>query len=128
MFDGLPGFGSIVGFIFLLLIGAIFIWLGTKLAGIEKASYGKAIICALVLSIASSILGVLLNSLKASMGFFGSLLAPLISLLATLWVIKSIYDTSWGKAFVAWILVFVVIAILIIMGAIGIAGLSSLIK
>jgi len=90
---------GIIGFIVLILISAIFLWIGVKLAGIGDSSYVNAIIGVVVLIVLSAILG----------SFFGSLglLGTIISFIVALWVVKSIYSTSWTKAFLALILAYI---------------------
>lgn len=75
----------------LVVIDSIFLWIGTKIARIDKASFGKAILAVIIMMVLSAILGSALGPL----GFIGILL----SFLVTLWVVKTWYDTSWGKAF-----------------------------
>lgn len=113
------GFVGIIGFIALVAIDSIFLWIGTKIARIDKASFGKAILAVIIMMVLSVILGSALGPL----GFIGILL----SFFVTLWVVKTWYDTSWGKAFLALIIAFVAfivlsIALLIVLGY----GISNL--
>jgi|GEM_PF-2376968 hypothetical protein len=102
-------------FVLYLLVTAFFIWIGSKLAGIKNATIGKAVISALAGGILASI----------SMGIVGSIpfigfVAPLIALILYLWVLKVVFDTTWGKVFIAWL--FSIVAFFIVMiflGAIG---------
>ncbi|KYC45716.1 MAG: hypothetical protein APG12_01070 [Candidatus Methanofastidiosum methylothiophilum] len=113
---GALGLIGIIGFVALVFIDAIFLWIGTKFAGIEKASFGKAIIGVLVLIVLSAILGSVLGPL----GFLGIILSFII----TLWAVKTLYGTSWGKAFLSLILAFIVLAV-VLLALLGV-GLSSL--
>lgn len=113
------GFVGIIGFIALVVIDSIFLWIGTKIARIDKASFGKAILAVIIMMVLSAILAFALGPL----GFIGILL----SFLVTLWVVKTWYDTSWGKAFLALIIAFVAfivlsITLLIVLGY----GISNL--
>jgi hypothetical protein len=110
------GAGILVFFIIALLITAFFLWIGVKLAGIRGASFGKAIIAALLSIIATMILSIILSLLPFIGGFLGLLLGILVSI----YIIRVVFDTSWGKALVAWILY--IIAIII---AMLITGFSS---
>ncbi|MFQ6087519.1 MAG: hypothetical protein ACE5K0_01275 [Candidatus Methanofastidiosia archaeon] len=85
--------------VLLFIIGAFFIWIGAKLAGVRDATFGKALICAVALALIGPIFNLLLSFIGIG-GFIGFILG----LLVTLYIIKSIFDTSWGKAFVVWIL------------------------
>ena len=110
---------GIIGFVALVLIDAIFLWIGTKFAGIDKASFGKAIIGVIVLIVLSSILGSVL-------GPFG-ILGVILSFVVTLWAVKALYGTSWGKAFLALILAFIAFIVLsvVLLALLG-TGLSNL--
>ena len=113
------GIAGILLIVVLLLIGPIVLWLGTKFAGIENASFKKAIISVVVLIVLSAVLGVILGPL--------AFLDLIISFVVTLWVVKALYKTSWTKAFLALILtaiVFLTVSV-IILALLGF-GLSSL--
>ena len=116
---GALGLTGIIGFVALVLIDAIFLWIGTKFAGIDKASFGKAIIGVIVLIVLSSILGSVL-------GPFG-ILGVILSFVVTLWAVKALYGTSWGKAFLALILAFIAFIVLsvVLLALLG-TGLSNL--
>lgn len=113
------GLIGIIGFVALVFLDAIFLWLGTKFAGIDKASFSKSIICVFVLIVISAI----------SASFLGPLgiLGTIISFIVTLWVVKALYGTSWGKAFLALILAFIAFIVLsvILLALLGV-GLSNL--
>lgn len=95
---------SIIGLIVLILISAIFLWIGAKFAGIDDSSYVNAIIGVVVLIVLSVILG----------SFFGSLgiIGTIISFIVALWVVKTLYGTSWTKAFIALILAYIAFIVL----------------
>jgi len=113
------GFVGIIGFIALVAIDAIFLWIGTKIAGIDKASFGRAILAVIIMMVLSVILGSALGPL----GFIGILLSFVI----TLWVVKTWYDTSWGKAFLALIIAFIAFIVLSIALLIALGyGISNL--
>lgn len=116
---GALGLIGIIGFVALVFIDAIFLWIGTKFAGIDKASFGKAIIGVIVLIVLSAILGSVLGS-------FG-ILGVILSFIVTLWAVKALYGTSWGKAFLALILAFIAFIVLsvVLLALLGM-GLSNL--
>jgi hypothetical protein len=100
-------------------ISAIFIWIGTKFAGIRNATFGKAFYAAL----ASSVAVWVLTGLARQYFGFGFIAGWLLGLGITLVILKSIYTVNWGKAFTIWIftwiaqvIVGVIIFILIITG------------
>jgi len=113
------GLIGIIGLLVLIFLDAIFLWMGTKFAGIDKASFSKAIICVFVLIVLSAIL----VSLLGPLGFLGTI----ISFVVTLWVVKALYGTSWGKAFLALILAFIAFIVLsvVLLALLGV-GLSNL--
>ena len=81
-----------------VLLSAFFIWIGAKMAFIPKASFGRAIMAAIACGMGSFLLsGVLL--------FFppvGPIMGQVIGIMLSLFIIKAIFETSFGKAFLAW--------------------------
>jgi len=114
---------EIVGFALLLfvagcivvatVISAIFIWLGAKLAGIKGATFGRSFWAALV----SSFLVWALTGIGAALFGFGTVLGWIIGILITLVVLKKIFNTTWGKALLAWL--FQGIAQLLVLGLVA---------
>jgi hypothetical protein len=94
------GVGLIAFLVLALLISAFFLWIGAKLAGIRGASFGKAVLAALVSVAALAILEIVLSLIPRIGGTLGLLLGILVSI----YVIKAVFDTGWGKAILAWIL------------------------
>jgi len=89
------------GVLFLLVVGvvvvatavsALFIWIGAKIAGVQNATFMKSFWAALVSSVLIWVLAAVIN-------------APgwIVGLLVSLVVIKMMFDTTWGKALLAWI-------------------------
>jgi len=95
---------GIIGLIVLILISAIFLWIGAKIVGIGDSSYVNAIVGVVVLVVLSAILG----------SFFGTLglIGTIISFIVALWVVKSIYGTSWTKAFLALVIAYIAFIVL----------------
>ncbi len=90
----------IIGVIISFLTLALFIWFGAKVASIKNASYGKAFSAAIAITIFITIINIVFMTLNiVSNGIIG----VLITILIAIWVIKSIFSTNWGKAFIAWI-------------------------
>jgi len=92
-------------------VSALFIWIGAKIAGVKNVTFMKSFWAALISSVFIWVLAAVIN-------------APgwIIGLLVSLVVIKVIFDTTWGKAFLAWIFhgvaqfVLLVFVILILIG------------
>ncbi|WP_297464466.1 hypothetical protein [Thermococcus sp.] len=103
-----------------LFIAAVFLWLAGKVIGIEKASIGRSMIAIL----GGGILAFIVAALTS---LFLPPLAPILGLIANLWVIKTVFETGWLKAFLAWLLA-TIIAILVvgILAAIGLFALGTL--
>lgn len=106
----MSGHESLVVFVVSLLIGGIGIWVGARLfAG--ASSYGYAVVTAG--------LGALVWGLMSYL-FGGSLVGPLVTLLAYLAVIKWRYRSGWvtagGIALVGWISALVVLSLLASVG------------
>ena len=116
------GLGLIAFLVLALLISAFFLWIGAKLAGIREASFGKAILAALVSVVALALLQIVLSLIPRIGGTLGLLLGILVSI----YVIKAVFDTGWGKAILAWILYIVAIILAGIIAAIfGAAAIWS---
>ncbi|NJE02703.1 hypothetical protein [Thermococcus sp. MV11] len=117
------GTAGIFAFLFSLFIAAIFLSLAGKLIGIEKASIGRAMIAILGGGIVGGIVAVVTAAIFPP-------LAPLLAFLANMWVIKTVFDTGWLKAFLAWLLSFIiaglVFGVLALLGLFTIGALASL--
>ena len=115
--------GSIVELFLLLIvvgvvIGGILMHIGAKLAKIENVTFGKSILSAFIVTIITSIIAGPSSIVPGIGTIFGAIVAMLISAL----VLKAIYNTSYGKSFLALILYMVVAVIAFLM---GLAGLIS---
>ncbi|WP_456450044.1 hypothetical protein [Palaeococcus sp. (in: euryarchaeotes)] len=106
---GAFGAMAVVMFLIMIAVDAVFLWFGAKFAKIEDATFGKAFIAAL-----AAILGRLIP-------FIGGLIA-------FLWIIKTVFNTDWGKAVITWLFAIVIaIVIAIIMAvAVGISMMAFL--
>ena len=91
----------LVGMVVFFAIQAIFLWVGAKLARIEKASFGRAFTAAIALTVVTFVLNLLFAAATiATGGTFGVLLSVIVAI----WVIKSVFDTNWFQAAIAWFL------------------------
>ena len=102
-------------------LSASFIWIGSKLAGIQTATFGKAFISALLSSVAVWSL----TGYSAVYVGMESISVWLLGLAITVGILKFVYTISWGKAFILWIftgiahvIVGIVVIALLITGAI----------
>jgi len=113
-FAGLALTTAIVVFVVLLIVGALFVWFGVKVAGVDKRrrTWGNAILAVILMLVLSFILG-----------FAGHTAGFVFGIIGAIAIIKYVYSTSWGKAIIAW--VFMVIAVIIVAVVFGIGiGLS----
>jgi hypothetical protein len=121
----LIGFSLFLFFVALFLaatvISALFIWIGTKIAGVSGATFGKAFWAAILTSFTVwALTGI------ASVAFgFGSVAGWMLGVVITLAILKWIYKTTWGKSFLTWlfcglaqVVVLVVAIVLALTGAI----------
>ena len=114
------GVAGVLAFLLGLFIGALFLALAGKLVGIEKATVGRSMIAILGGGIIAGIVAVIVAS------FFPPL-ASILAFIANVWVIKTVFDTDWLRALLAWILSAVIAAvIIIILAALGLFTLGAL--
>jgi hypothetical protein len=118
--------GFLVFFIGLLAAvpsSAFFIWIGTKIARVSGATFGKAFWAAIVTSF---VVWALTGIASAFLGF-GTIAGWILGVLITLVLIKRIYKTSWGKSFLTWLFCglaqVVVLAVAIILALTGVVVL-----
>lgn len=108
-------FTGIIGFIVLgviaILIAALFMMFGAKLAGIRYATYGKSVLAA----ITSSVLTWVVSGLFSIFAHVGTILGFIIGLVVSVFVIKWVYKTSLGKSILAWIFYVVVQIVMVIL-------------
>ncbi len=95
--------GIVAAFLGLIILAAlvagVFMYVGAKLAMVEKATFGRAIVAAIGCSLASWVLTGALTPVP----LLGSCSGFIIGLAASLLVIKVAFETSFGKAFLVWI-------------------------
>ena len=101
---------QIGGLVLYTIVGTIFIHIGAKIAKIDGATIMKAFEVALIGAILALILGLITA--------WGGLIAFILVIV----IIKYIYNTTWGKSVLAWIIYIVVLIIVavvvgIILGA-----------
>jgi len=79
-----------------LVIAGAFLMLGAKFAGIEGANLGKSMIAV----IGGGILALLTGWIPV--------IGWVLGIVAYIWAIKTVFDTDWGKAAIAWLMTIVV--------------------
>jgi len=101
-----------------MLIATFFMWIGAKMAGVEKATFGRSFIAALGSAFLTWIL-------SFSLSFFPPVGPPigfLIGLILVIFVIKGAYDTNFGKALLVWVFHLLAEIAAIIIGILTFAG------
>lgn len=108
-------------FVAATIISAFFIWIGSRVAGVPEATFGKAFWAAII----TSLVVWALTGLASLLFGFGSVAGWLLGVIITLMLLKWIYKTTWGKAFLTWLFcgiaqvaVFVVAIILALTGVV----------
>jgi hypothetical protein len=86
-----------------IVVGALFLYLGAAVAGIENRSFGKAV-GAFVLS---WIIVFIIMAIFQFVPVIGSILGFIIGLILSVLIVKSMFKTSSGKAFIALLLAWV---------------------
>lgn len=81
------------------LLAGLFMYVAAKLAMLEKATFGRAMIAA----IGSSVADWAFTAALSPVPLLGSCSGFVIGLVASLVVIKLVFETSTGKAFLVWI-------------------------
>jgi hypothetical protein len=121
----LIGFTLVLFFIGLFVaatvISAFFIWIGTKVARVSGATFGKAFWAAIV----TSFVVWALTGIASGLFGFGSIAGWLVGVLITLVVLKWIYKTTWGKSFLTWL--FCGLAQVVVLGVAIILALTGVV-
>jgi hypothetical protein len=113
-------FGAWVLFLllFAICIGAFFMWIAAKVARVEKSSFGRAILAAVVSSIVAVIVSFVLGILPIIGNGLGFLAGLLVSILIIMWA----FDTTFVKALLVWVFNVVAVVIAVALTAVITAG------
>ena len=82
-----------------VLVASFFMWLGAKIAGVERSTYGRSMVAAIAAAFVTwlvSWVGTQIPSMPRVIGF-------VVGLILTLIVIQAAYSTRFGKALLVWI-------------------------
>jgi len=101
------GVGIIFVFVFSVIISGLFMWIAAKIARVEKAGFGRAMVAAIVSSFVEVLVAFVFNVIP----ILGNLIGFIIGLMLAIFVIKAVFRTSFGKALLVWI--FNIIAVLV---------------
>ncbi len=81
--------------ILFFLVSGFFIWAGSHIAQIKKASYGKAVLAAILTTLVTAVLIIPFSQF--------ALFTFVLSLLIAIGLIKMVFSTGWRKALVTWV-------------------------
>ena len=112
------GIGMLFLFIFAVILGGFFMWIAAKIAGVEKSTFGRAIVAA----ISSSIISLLMAFFFSFVPLLGNAVGFIIGLILTVLVIKGAFDTSFSKALLVWIFNVIAAVIALLLTTIIVAG------
>jgi len=90
------GFAAVLVILIALIIAGFFLMLGAKFAGIEEATLGKSMIAV----VGGGILALLIGWIPV--------IGWILGIIAYIWVIKTVFNTDWIKATIAWLMTIVV--------------------
>ncbi len=102
-----------------MFIATFFMWLGAKMAGVQKATFGRSFIAAMGSAFLTWILSL-------SLSFFPPIGPPigfLIGLILVIFVIMGAYDTHFGKALLVWLFHLLAEIAAIVIGILTFAGI-----
>lgn len=112
---GLTMTAAIIAFVLSLIIGALFVWFGAKVAGVNKRrrTWGNAILAVILMLV-----------LRILLGHIGGGIGELVGIIGSIAIIKYVYSTAWVKAIIAWIFMLIAIVVVTIVLGIGIIGVA----
>jgi hypothetical protein len=87
-----------------ILVSSFFIWVGARWARIPGASFGRAVAAALACLGATFLVHSLVHLVSGFVPLMGTASAVILSILFTLLIIRAVYTTSFGRAFLVWVL------------------------
>ena len=101
-----------------MLIATFFMWIGAKMAGVKKATFGRSFIAAL----GSAFLTWLLSLSLSFFPPFGPPIGFVIGLILVIFIIMGAYDTTFGKALLVWLFHLLAEIAAIVIGILTFAG------
>ncbi len=92
-------FGAAVTVVLIVVLDSFFLHVGAKLAGVRKATFGRAVLASIACAMSTLLLALLFSWIPVS----GPGLGFLIGLVLTVVVLQAVYSTTFGKAFLLWL-------------------------
>jgi len=95
-----------------IVVGSFFIWIAAKIVKIEDGTFCRSMgVCAVTM-----IASILINLVFSLIPVAGSIIGTIVSLIASIWIIKAMFRTTVGRAFLVmlfnWLAGWIIIGIL----------------
>ena len=119
---------SIGGLLFVaflvVILDSLFLHAGAKMAGVRKATFGKAVKASIACALATLLLAIVFSWIPVA----GTGVGFLIGLGLTILVLQASYSTSFGKAFLLWIFNVIAQILAVILGALLFSSVLAIIN
>ena len=112
------GYGMIFIVVLAVLFGGFMMWVAAKIAGVKKATFGKAAVAAIGCTVVSFLVSIIFHFIP----LFGDLVGFAIGLILSILVIKGAFETSTGKALLVWVFEIIAAVVAIVIGTMLAAG------
>ncbi len=96
-----------VVYFILIVISSIPLWLASKMLGLKKSGFINAVVATVAGGIVTVVIYAFILSITGSW-----ILSIILGFIAYLWVIKNVYDISWGKAALLYIVSIITVIVL----------------
>lgn len=117
------GIGIVFAFVFMVIVGGVFMWIAAKIARVERSTFVRAMAAAIAASFVEILVAFVFNLVPV----FGNLFGFIVGLILSILVIKAVFRTSFGKALLIWIFNLIA-AVIAIAGAAMITASSFLLS
>ncbi len=108
--------------VMVVILDSFFLHIGAKLAGVRRATFGKAVKASIACALATLLLAVVFSFIPVA----GTAVGFLIGLSLTILVLQASYSTSLGKAFLLWIFNVIAQILAVVLSAILFSGVLAL--
>ena len=105
-----------------IIVDSVFLHVGAKIAGIRRATFGRAVKASIACSLSTLLLALIFSWVPVG----GTAVGFLIGLGLTIVVLQASYSTGFGKAFLLWIFNVVAQIIAVVAGTFLLTGIFSL--
>jgi len=107
-----------------IVVGAFFLWLSAKIFKLSDTGFMTPLIIAAI----AGVVGIVLNLIP-----FVNYIGWLVTIVLTVWLIKTKYNVDWGKSILVWLVyavlsfaVMAIIGLVFLGGALGMMGLGGM--